>query len=78
MEVVRERSRKQKPLFLMFTKMNCPLCDKLEAYFEKLSTYHPEFQFGRMDIEKNYPTSEFRHVIFEEEMPQFFMIYPGY
>ena len=46
--------------------MNCPLCDRIDAYFEKLNLYYPEFQFARMDVEKNYVTKDMRTIIDEE------------
>lgn len=49
--------------------MNCPLCDKLEVYFERIKDEFPDFLFARMDIERNYPTSEYREYMMNHEMP---------
>ena len=51
-----------KALILMFTKQDCPKCEWNEAYFERIAKEYEngDFVFGKMDLDKNYPTSELR------------------
>lgn len=62
-----------KALILMFTKADCPRCEWNEAYFDQLSKEfaNDDFIFGKMDIDKNYPTADFRQFLYpsKEEDP---------
>ena len=65
----------------MFTKQDCPKCEWNEAYFERLAIEfeNDDFVFGKMDLDKNYPTSELREFLYtkeDEPMLQFLAVLP--
>jgi thiol-disulfide isomerase/thioredoxin len=55
-----------KALILMFTKQDCPKCEWNEAYFDRLAKEfaNDDFVFGKMDLDKNYPTSDLRQFLY--------------
>ena len=59
----------KKGLLLMFLKQDCPRCAWSEAFFDRLFKLigNETFIFAKMDIDKNYPTSDLRKHIYPEE-----------
>lgn len=72
----------QKGLLLFFSKADCPKCEWNEAYFERLAQddNFKDFVFAKMDIDKNYPTSDYRDFLYntneEQPMLQFLAVLP--
>jgi thiol-disulfide isomerase/thioredoxin len=69
-----------KGLILLFTKQNCPKCEWTEAYFDRLAQEFgsEDFQFAIMNVDKNYPTSDLRQFLYNENEPmlQFLAVLP--
>jgi thiol-disulfide isomerase/thioredoxin len=84
--IVRERkyapADANKALILMFTKQDCPKCEWNEAYFDRLAKEFAtdDFVFAKMDLDKNYPTSDLRQFLYnygsDEPMLQFLAVLP--
>jgi hypothetical protein len=53
----------------MFTKDDCHKCEWNEAYFDRLAKeeLNKDFVFAKMDISKNYPTSDLRRFLVDRK-----------
>ncbi|CDW80840.1 protein disulfide-isomerase a4 [Stylonychia lemnae] len=65
---------REKPLYIMFTDEMCPLCDEMGVYFDKLSQDFQGYQFAKMNLHFNNPSSHYKHIISREGVPQFFIV----